>query len=435
MKNIKVVKITETLTMERLLTLCLLLFLPLTPLSANESHDIFMPASENAFSNVFRHSIDSKNLKAKRTMDVSLPVNYAETAADITYPLIVVLDGELLFNSVASYAQLQAMNSQMPEAIVVGIPNAPDTRRDMTPKPLGRNGEPLWFGGQEGSYLSFIQHEVLPLIEKNYRVADFKILIGLSPSANFSLHSFWRQPNLFSGYIAINGADFNAAGYQGESVFAKVIKSVKQQEQNKRYLYISMPKGGVTRNPHILEKYNKLSDELTPYLNKQIDFKWEVIDKKSYAAVLPAIMSGLELIFPADEWDPSYSNFVSKEPGETLANIKTYYATLSNKYGFTTLPKGERFYNRNRLKRIVYVLINEQRYTEAEAVLNYWLSLYPLSANAYDTFADLYRAQGNKGLELQYRAKTLKVAQKNQDFREPLFEIALRELQEQIHAP
>ncbi|MCC2606972.1 alpha/beta hydrolase-fold protein [Planctobacterium marinum] len=433
--NYNIVKDSKKLTVARLLTLCLLLFMPLASVTANESHDIFMPVSENAFSNVFRHSIDSKNLNAKRTVDVSLPVNYAETAENITYPLIVVLDGELLFNSAASFAQLQAMNSQMPEAIVVGIPNAPDARRDMTPKPLGKNGEPLWFGGQEDSYLSFIQHEVLPLIEKNYRVANFKILIGLSPSANFSLHSFWKQPNLFSGYIAVNGADFNAAGYEGESVFEKVVKSVKQQEQNKRYLYISMPKGGVTRNPHILEKYNELSDELTPHLNKQIEFKWEVIDKKSYAAVLPAIMSGLKLIFPAEEWDPSYNNFIAKEPGQTLANIKTYYATLSDKYGFTALPKGERFYNRNRLKRIVYVLINEQRYTEAEAVLNYWLSLYPQSANAYDTYADLYRAQDNAGAELEYRAKAVKVAQKNQDLRVALFESSLRELQERKPAP
>lgn len=400
--------------------------------SANESHDIYTPATQNAVSNLFRHTIESKNLNEQRFIDVALPINYLETAPDLKYPLIVVLDGELLFNSVASYVQLQAMNSQMPEAIVVGIPNTSNSRRDLTPKPLNKNGEPLWFGGEEARYLSFIQHEVLPLLEKNYRVANFKVLIGLSPTANFSLHSFWSQPDLFSGYIAINAADFNAQGYEGESVFEKVVKSIRQQENRKRYLYVSMPKGGVDRNPHILQAYKKLHEDVTPYLKEKIDFKWEVIDKKSYASVLPAIMSGLELIFPADEWDPSYSDFISKEAGQTLINIKEYFNKLELKYGFTALPKGERYYNRNRLKRIAYVLINEKRYDEAEAIINYWLTYYPKAANAYDTLADLFKAQEKVNIELKHRMKALKLAQENQDSRLPIFEKSLKNLKKQM---
>lgn len=413
-------------------SLFLVFLYPFTNLSANESHDVYMPVSANSFNNAFRHTIESKNLKEQRYINVSLPINYLESASNIEYPLIVVLDGELLFSSVASYAQLQAMNSQMPEAIVVGIPNTSNSRRDLTPKPLNKNGEPLWFGGEEARYLSFIQDEVLPLLEKNYRVANFKVLIGLSPTANFSLHSFWSQPDLFSGYIAINAADFNAQGYEGESAFEKVVKSIRQQENRKRYLYVSMPKGGVDRNPHILQAYKKLREDVAPYLKDKIDFKWEVIDKKSYASVLPAIMSGLELIFPADEWDPSYSNFVSKEPEKTLTNIKTYFNQLEQKYGFRALPKGERYYNRNRLKRIAYVFINEKRYDEAEAIVKHWLSFYPQSANAYDTLADVFKAKGQVNIELKHRIKALELAQDNQDIRTSTFEIALKELKENM---
>lgn len=437
-------KETKTSIIANYLLMGLALFSSMATVSANESHDMYRPATDNANSNVFRHTIDSQSLNALRTIDVSVPVNYVETAPHITYPLIVVLDGEFLFNSVAAYAQLQAMNSQMPDTIVVGIPNAVNARRDMTPKPLRKNGEPLWFGGHETQYLSFIQEEVLPLIEKKYRVADFKILIGLSPSANFSLHSFWKQPTLFSGYIAVNSTDFNAVGYDGESAFEKITQSVNQdkgknKENNerkiKRYLYMSMPKGGTIRNPKILDDYKNLSDELSPYKDKFIDFKWEVIDKQAYAAVLPAIMSGLEFIFPPKEWDPSYRSFVSEEPGKTLNNIKTYFAELNQKYGFSVLPKGERYYNRNRLKRIAYVFIHEKRYSEAEAIINYWLSFYPRSANAYDTLADLFQAQGKTDIELEYRTKALKLAKENHDVRVPLFEESLRALIERSEAP
>lgn len=410
---------------------CVILFFTLfrgSTIYANESHDIYISQSQSAFNNIARHVIDSQNLNGKRVIDISLPANYQETAPHIKYPLVVVLDGEMLFHSVSGFVQFQAMNSQMPEAIVVGIQNAPETRRDMTPKPLSAKGEPLWFGGKEDLYLSFIQNEVLPFLEKSYRIADFKVLIGLSPSASLTLHSFWKQPRLFAGYIVVNQADFGAVGYGSETIFDKVINSVKQQEIGKRYLYISMPKGGATRNPKILDDYERLETKLSPYLTKNLSFKWELIDKQSYAAVLPAIMSGFELIFPSQQWDVNYRKFVTEEANLTLKNIKAHFTKLSEQYGFMALPKGERFYNRNRLKRIVYILIKEKRYSEAEAIMDYWLSIYPHSANAYDTFADLFLAKGNKDIELKHRIKALELAQKNNDYRVELFKAALNNL-------
>jgi len=68
---------------------------------ANESHDIYLPQNPNALNNIFRHTIDSTSLKTQRVINVSLPYNYQETGTKVKYPLIVVLDGELLFHSVS----------------------------------------------------------------------------------------------------------------------------------------------------------------------------------------------------------------------------------------------------------------------------------------------------------------------------------------------
>ncbi|WP_394224369.1 alpha/beta hydrolase-fold protein [Alteromonas gracilis] len=414
----------------RLITLATMFiaFFKLTIVYANESHDIYIPASQNSFSNVARHTITSRFLYGSQVVDVSLPVNYHETGYQIKYPLVVVLDGELLFHSVSGFVQFQAMNSQMPEAIVVGIQNLPETRRDMTPRPLNKKGEPLWFGGKEDLYLSFIRNELMPFLDEQYRIADFKVLIGLSPSASLTLHSFWKQPSLFSGYIVINQADFSAVAYGGETIFDKVINSVKQQEKGNRFLYISMPKGGAARNPKILQDYKRLEKELSPFIANKLSFKWELIDKQSYAAVLPAVMSGFELIFPAHLWDVNYHDFVSQEVGMTLNNIRAHFSELSDEYSFMALPKGERYYNRNRLKRIVYILIQQKRYSEAESILNYWLSIYPYSSNVHDTFADLYHVQGNTNLELKHRINALDLAKKHNDYRATLFEEALENL-------
>jgi len=74
-------------------------------------------------------------------------------------------------------------------------------------------------------------------------------------------------------------------------------------------------------------------------------------------------------------------------------------------------------------------LINEKRYSEAEDIIHYWLSYYPFSANAHDTFADLYKAKGNRQLELNYRIKALKLAEENKDHRITLFKDALANLE------
>lgn len=360
----------------------------------NESHDIYF--SDTALTSAHFESVNlySESLKQQRQVLISLPHNYIESASTIAYPLIVVMDAELLFHSVSGIAHLQAMNSQMPEAIVVGIPNAANKRRDMTPKPLNRNGEPLWFGGKENEYLTFLSDEVLPLLKKRFRVADFKVLVGLSPSANFALHTAWKNPNIFAGYIAINATNFAADGYGEQQVFDKIVASISKQQRKERFLFISMPSAGAQRRPGIVESYKNLDIKLKAQREKHIDFRWEVIDKKSYAAVLPAVTLGFEHIFPNEKWDPDYNRFVSEQPGATLNNIRSHFQELSEIYGFPALPKGERYYNRNRLKRIAYVFMNQGKYQEAEDIVLYWLSFYPNSANAHDTLADVYEAKG-----------------------------------------
>ncbi len=390
--------------------------------TAREIHDVYTPASQQVQPYVETLSIQSKYLKAARHLDISLPAAYVESGVRQKYPLIIVLDGELLFYPLAGLVQFQGMNSQMPEAIVVGIKNLPGTRRDLTPTPINSQGQPLWFGGKQDQYLAFIEREVIPLIESKYYVANFRVLFGLSPSGQFALHTFWKKPGLFDAHIALNTADFNAVGYGDESVFDKIIKSINGQPNLSGNLYVSMPKAGGGSNPRVLAGYEKLADAFESTSNKNIKYRRDLIEQTGYAAVLPAAISALAFVFPPEKWDPNYRQFLSEIPGQTLTNIKLYFAKLSQEYGFEAIPRGERYYNRNRLKRIGYVLLQQGRLDESIGIFEYWASLYPNAANAYDSLADAYAAKGKTKMELQLRRKAYKLAKQNGDARAASFE-------------
>ena len=132
--------------------------------------------------------IHSVVLDEDRTILIRLPDDYGKS--DKKYPVLYKLDGEkgnfLQAFSAAYY--LFDMTGKCPDHIIVGIENT-DRNRDMS-MDAGAN-----------NFIQFIQSELIPFIDKNYRTNDFSILCGQSSSAVFTLYSFLKQPDLFDAYI------------------------------------------------------------------------------------------------------------------------------------------------------------------------------------------------------------------------------------------
>ncbi len=149
-------------------------------------------------------SIFSEALGESRQIFLSLPDNYARNLH--SYPIVIVFDAEYLFEIINSIVKIKTSRNEMPESIVVGIPNIENQRYDMAMKlsyPDGRT----FFGDAEGkkikNYLSFIRSDLLPYLEKNYRINNHKTVIGMSPTFGPVLEAFWNEPDLFDGYIVL----------------------------------------------------------------------------------------------------------------------------------------------------------------------------------------------------------------------------------------
>jgi predicted alpha/beta superfamily hydrolase len=165
-----------------------------------------------------RYEMNSSVLKEKRQLLIYTP---PKSQLPQKYPLIVVFDGESLFETVVSTVKYMNYNSeipQMPEAIVVGVMNA-KRMRDM-PIPHG-------YGQKQGEeeFRRFVTFELVPELKKQFPATDLTILVGHSQGALFATYLSLSSPMLFPWVIALDGPfDIHKNTAELEKSFLKLLR-------------------------------------------------------------------------------------------------------------------------------------------------------------------------------------------------------------------
>ena len=148
-------------------------------------------------------SIKSNILSENRNILIHFPDNYENS--NISYPVMYRLDGDnkLLRKTVSTVNRLSRKEGNVPEMIVVAVENT-NRGRDMWPVNTMYYPETEIAGAED--FLDFIEKELIPYIESNYRTTKNRIICGQSLSAVFTLYAFLTKPQLFNSYIACSGA-------------------------------------------------------------------------------------------------------------------------------------------------------------------------------------------------------------------------------------
>ncbi|MFW6193190.1 MAG: alpha/beta hydrolase-fold protein, partial [Gemmatimonadota bacterium] len=200
--------------MRPLLLAAVLAVAPGAPLSAQDAH----PPDEGPAPVVIGETITirSEILGEDRRIHVQLPDGY-EAEPDARYPVLYVLDGAAPgpFTYVGGLVGFLSSGYQLPRMIVVGVPNIERTRdltspRDRTwwfrhilsePDSLLHPIESDSTGGAD-AFLDFLTEELAPQIDRRYRTAPFRVLMGHSLSGFFATRTFLTRPESFHAYIA-----------------------------------------------------------------------------------------------------------------------------------------------------------------------------------------------------------------------------------------
>nr|WP_321221099.1 alpha/beta hydrolase-fold protein [uncultured Psychroserpens sp.] len=152
-----------------------------------------------ATAQVTYETIESSKLGEQREIKIQLPRNY-DPEGDILYPLIVVLDGDYLFEPMIGNADYHSYWGDMPKSIIVGINQA--KKRDADLSYSDTNYFPSDEGGSQ--FFEFIGMELIPYINEKYLTSNFRIVVGHDQSANFINYWLFKDKPLFRGYIAFS---------------------------------------------------------------------------------------------------------------------------------------------------------------------------------------------------------------------------------------
>ena len=154
---------------------------------------------KNALINGERTAINSTYLKEERTFQVYLPPNYFFDQKG-NFPVVYLMDGDYNFHyDTGLFELLSSVAGKIPEMIIVGISDKGSAkyRANCTPSHLSKKK------GNASNFMSFIEKELKPYIQKNYRTSNYDILIGHSIGGLFVTNYFLGKPKAFDSSILL----------------------------------------------------------------------------------------------------------------------------------------------------------------------------------------------------------------------------------------
>ena len=123
-------------------------------------------------------------------------------------PVLYLLDGENHFHILSAYIEYLRHWQVLPPIIVVGIVSV-DRVKDLTPTNSlinfdGKVDSNYKASGGNEQFFNFIQQELMPYMEANYKTSPFKIFAGHSFGGLTAINCMLTRPDMFDAYIAIS---------------------------------------------------------------------------------------------------------------------------------------------------------------------------------------------------------------------------------------
>lgn len=151
-----------------------------------------------SFAQVTYKEISSARLSSERKLKIKLPKDY-DSKAEEKYPVIIVFDGDYLFEPVAGQVDFQTYFDNMPSSIVVGIMQGEERFYDSYYDPL--TGLPTESGLR---FHDFVADELLPYLDKEYNTSKFRVAVGHDIMGNFINSYLFKEDLDFNAYVCIS---------------------------------------------------------------------------------------------------------------------------------------------------------------------------------------------------------------------------------------
>ncbi len=155
------------------------------------------------------HTIASSILGEDRPYMVYLPDGCKAGGASAPCPVLYILDGPSHFHYGSGMLAHLASNAQIPEMMMVAVPNTADRMHDLTPTHtmLDYKGKESAMNATSGggeAFFDFLEKELIPDVETRYSPMPYRVFSGHSLGGLMALHGFIERPGLFQAWIAVD---------------------------------------------------------------------------------------------------------------------------------------------------------------------------------------------------------------------------------------
>ncbi|MFZ4927940.1 alpha/beta hydrolase [Chryseobacterium sp. Mn2064] len=319
-----------------------------------------------------KHALFSKILNENREIWIHLPKTYNDhTISPAKYPVIYVLDGEINFEYYTGMSDFLARTpyADIPECIVIGIKNTERTR-DLTPtksqkkSPVNPNIMLFSESGESENFVRFLQEEVKPFINKNYRIQEYTVLVGHSFGGLFAINTLLTHPEYFNAYVANDPSLW----WDNKIMISKTKEYLEKNKEfpKKKVLYVSQAdneeqqKNWNSDMTQAIEDFKKIIEQNGSLYYQHRFFVGEVHGTVSY----PANYEALKFVFKGFRTDIKQ---LAKKPGQLEAD----YRKLSDRAGTEFLP------SETYLNTVVKFMKNNDFKETETYFINFKNKLYP----------------------------------------------------------
>lgn len=317
--------------------------------------------SLSVFSQKTTESFQSNKLGEKREITIGLPPSYEKNSGK-KYPILILLDGDYLFDPFYGALNYGAYWDDLPETIIIGISqNKKDERTDDCDYD-DENGLPA---GKGARFFEFIGGELLPYLEKKYRTAPFRIIAGHDTTAGYLNFFLFKESPLFNAYISMSPE-------LAPEMEVRIPEKLAEFKQPIFY-YLSSADGDIKK---MRERVQNLDTNIKPVTNPSLNYQYDLFKGAShYSLVLHSIPNALYQFF--DSYKPiSSSEFAEKIvilPSGYVDYLSTKYEILSKNLGLNVPVRVNDF------KAIEAAILKNKAYDELEKLAVIANENYPKS--------------------------------------------------------
>ena len=280
----------------------------------------FTQKLDSLFVSKINDTIVSKVLSENRAFEIQLPRSFNRDNKT-KYPLIIVMDGDHLFNMVSGTVDYLSYWGDVPENIVVGIKQIDSRFKDSSVLD-NINNTPIT---STANFYDFIIQELIPYVSKNYRSSDFIIVLGQERTANF-INFFLLKSNPFiRGYITIS-PKFS------KNMKKYLVQNLRETGSNILYTISSSKQDFETIYEDVLD----FSNSLDSVSNKNLIFKSLIYENENHytlptLSVPKSIRETYSLYKDIDKIE--YDSIISKLESSPVEYLKGKYKNIKSFYG------------------------------------------------------------------------------------------------------